>query len=427
MPQPPASPSDAPTHAVVIGAGLGGLAAAMRLGAKGYRVTILDKLDSVGGRGTALHRDGHRFDLGPTIVTVPQIFRQLWAACGRDFDADVDLRPLDPFYEIRWPDGTRFTMSGDEDRVRAEIGRLSPGDVAGYDRFLRDAETRYGFGFENLGRRAMHRIWDLIKVLPRFAMLRADRSVAAHAARRFRDPRLQMAFSFHPLFIGGDPFRVTSIYALVSHLEKKFGVHYAMGGVAAIATAMAQVIEDQGGEVRLGVEVDEILATAGRASGVMLHGGEAIPADLVISNADAGHTYSRLLRNRPRRRWTDARLRRSRWSMGLFVWYFGTSGTRGLWPEIGHHTILNGPRYRGLIDDIFVKGRLAGDMSLYLHRPTVTDPTAAPAGDDTFYALSPVPHLGHANPTDWAEAPSRTDSASLPYWRSRRFRGCRST
>ena len=389
-------------HAAVIGAGLGGLAAAMRLGAKGYRVTVLDRLDSPGGRGSALHVGGHRFDLGPTIVTVPQVFRELWAACGRDFDAEVDLRPLDPFYEIRWPDGSRFTMSGDEARVRAEIARLSPADVAGYDRFLRDAEVRYAFGFEDLGRRPMHVLWDLIKVLPRFAVLRADRSVAAHAAKRFRDPRLRMAFSFHPLFIGGDPFRVTSMYALVSHLEKAFGVHYAMGGVAAIAAAMQRVIEDQGGTVRFGAEADEILFEGDRAAGVRLADGARIAADIVVSNADSGHTYDRLLRNRPRRRWTAARLRRTRWSMGLFVWYFGTKGTRGLWPDVGHHTVVNGPRYRGLVDDIFVKGRLAPDMSLYVHRPTVTDPTCAPEGDDTFYALSPVPHLGHAHAPDWS-------------------------
>jgi phytoene desaturase len=388
-------------HAAVIGAGLGGLAAAMRLGAKGYRVTVFDRLDSPGGRGSSLMRDGHRFDLGPTIVTVPQGLRDLWAACGRDFDRDVDLRALDPFYEIRWPDGSRFAARKDPAGTRAEVARLSPGDLAGYDRFVRDSEARYWFGFEDLGRRSMHRLIDLIKVLPKFAWLRADRSVYAHAARRVRDERLRMALSFHPLFIGGDPFHVTSMYALVSHLEKEFGVHYAMGGVAAIAEAMARVVAGQGGLVRQGAEVDEIVMREGRAVGLRLTGGEVIHADIVVSNADAGHTYDHLLRNHNKRRWTPARLRRSRWSMGLFVWYFGTKGTAGMWPEAGHHTILNGPRYKGLVRDIFLKGRLAEDMSLYVHRPSVTDPSVAPAGDDTFYALSPVPHLGHADPVDW--------------------------
>jgi phytoene desaturase len=392
-------------HAVVIGAGLGGLASAMRLGARGYRVSVMDRLDSPGGRGSSLMRDGHRFDLGPTIVTVPQIFRELWAACGRDFDADVDLRALDPFYEIRWPDGSTFTARQDGDAMRAEVARLSPGDLKGYDAFVRDSEARYWFGFEDLGRRSMHRLGDLIKVLPKFAWLRADRSVYAHAARRVKDERLRMALSFHPLFIGGDPFNVTSMYTLVSHLEKEFGVHYAIGGVDAIARAMGRVIEDQGGVIRQGAEIDEILLKEGRARGVRLTSGEIVTADIVVSNADAGHTYDHLLRNHKKRRWTPARLRRARWSMGLFVWYFGTKGTAEMWRDAGHHTILNGPRYKGLVRDIFRTGKLSDDMSLYVHRPSVTDPTVAPKGDDTFYALSPVPHLGHANPVDWqAEA-----------------------
>ena len=390
-------------HAIVIGAGLGGLASALRLGAKGYRVTVLDRLAGPGGRGSAIWQDGHRFDLGPTIVTVPQVFRELWAACGRDFDADVDLRALDPFYEIRWPDGSHFTARQNTEAMRAEVARLSPGDLTGYERFLKDSEDRYEFGFENLGRRSMHQLWELIKVLPTFGMMRADRSVYAHAAKRFRDERLRMAFSFHPLFIGGDPFHVTSMYILVSHLEKEFGVHYAMGGVEAIATAMADVVAGQGGLVRQNAEVDEIIVKKGAAAGVRLSGGEVLNADIVVSNSDAGHTYDHLLRNHRRRRWTKKRLKRSRWSMGLFVWYFGTQGTRGKWRDVGHHTILNGPRYRGLVEDIFLKGKLADDMSLYVHRPSVTDPSVAPDGGDTFYALSPVPHLGHDNPVDWSQ------------------------
>ncbi|PRY76151.1 phytoene desaturase [Marivita geojedonensis] len=388
-------------HSVVIGAGLGGLASAMRLGALGYRVTVIDKLDVPGGRGSCIWKDGHRFDLGPTIVTVPQVFKELWAVCGKDFHQEVDLRPLDPFYEIRWPDGSTFMARQDTQAMREEVRRLSPGDVAGYDRFLQDSEERYWFGFEDLGRRSMHKLGDLIRVLPRFAMLRADRSVYAHAAKRVKDERLRMALSFHPLFIGGDPFNVTSMYILVSHLEKEFGVHYAMGGVAAIAKNMAKIIGEQGGTLRMQTEVDEILVKNGRARGVKLRSGDVLTADIVVSNADAGFTYDHLLRNQPRKRWTPTKLKSRRWSMGLYVWYFGTKGTRGMWKDVGHHTILNGPRYKGLVRDIFMKGKVAEDFSLYVHRPTVTDPSAAPEGDDTFYVLSPVPHLGHADAADW--------------------------
>ena len=229
-------------NALVIGAGLGGLAAAMRLGAKGWNVTVLDRLDSAGGRGSAIERDGYRFDLGPTIVTAPQVFRQLWAACGRDFDADVDLRAMDPFYEIRWPDGSVFTATGDTDRMVEEVRRLSPGDVDGYLGFLRAAEKRYRIGFERLVNRPMHKFVETAKVLPEFALLRADQSILGLARKYVKDERLRMALSFHPLFIGGDPRHVTSMYGLVSHLEKEFGVHYAIGGVAAMAKAMQRVV-----------------------------------------------------------------------------------------------------------------------------------------------------------------------------------------
>lgn len=374
----------------------------MRLGAKGYAVTVLDRLDKPGGRGSSVTQDGHRFDLGPTIITVPQVYESLWAACGRDFHKDVDLRPMDPFYEVRWQDGSTFTARQDTDAMLAEIARLSPRDVKGYKRFLKDSEACYRVGFEGMVAKPMHKIWDTIKVLPTFAALRADRSILGLAKARVRDPRLRMALSFHPLFIGGDPRKVTAMYALVAYLEKEFGVHYAMGGVQAIADAMADVIRSQGGLIRHGVQVDEILVEGDTAKGVRLTCGEQIAAPLIVSNADAGHTYQHLMRNTPRKRWTDRKLKSRRWSMGLFVWYFGTKGTADMWPDVGHHTITNAPRYEGLLKDIFIKGKLADDMSLYIHRPSRTDPSVAPAGDDTFYVLSPVPHLGFDDPVDWA-------------------------
>lgn len=388
-------------RAIVIGAGLGGLAAAMRLGAKGYAVTVLDKLDRAGGRGSSIAQDGYRFDLGPTIVTVPHVFENLWADCGRDFRSDVDLRPLEPFYEVRWPDGSTFAASSDDDKMLAEVRRLSPSDVAGFKRFLKDARARYVVGFEGMVAKPMHRLWETIKVLPKFAQLRADRSIYGLAAARVKDERLRMALSFHPLFIGGDPTHVTSIYALVAHLEKTYGVHYAMGGVQAIADAMADVVRAQGGLIKHETVADEIIVEAGAAKAVRLATGEELQAPLIVSNADAGHTYDHLLRNHAKRRWTSKKMGRKRWSMGLYVWYFGTKGTAGKWADVGHHTIINGPRYKGLLRDIFMKGKLSDDMSLYVHRPSVTDPTAAPEGDDTFYVLSPVPHLGWDNAVDW--------------------------
>jgi phytoene desaturase len=388
-------------RAIVIGAGLGGLSAAMRLGAKGYAVTVLDRLDRTGGRGSSIEQDGHRFDLGPTIVTVPDVFERLWAECGRDFHNDVDLRPLEPFYEVRWPDGTKFSACSDDDKMLAEVAKLSPNDVKGFQKFLKDSHARYVVGFEGMVAKPMHRAWETIKVLPTFARLRADRSIYGLAASRVKNEKLRMALSFHPLFIGGDPTHVTSIYALVAHLEKTYGVHYAMGGVQAIADAMADVVRAQGGVIEQNVTVDEIVIKDGAAKAVRLEDGSEIDAPLIVSNADAGHTYSYLLRNHKKRRWTERKIARKRWSMGLYVWYFGTKGTTDKWADVGHHTIANGPRFKGLLKDIFMRGKLSDDMSLYIHRPCVTDPTAAPEGDDTFYVLSPVPHLNWDNPVDW--------------------------
>src|SRR6056300_332672 len=398
----PVVPRNAP-KAIVIGAGLGGLSAAMRLGAKGYRVTIIDRLDRLGGRGSSVAKNGYRFDLGPTILTVPDVFRRLWTDCGRDFDADVNITPVDPYYEIRWQDGSKFQIRDSQADMDAEVRRIFQSDFAGYQRFLKDCEKRYTFGFEGLGRRPLNKLWDLVKELPGFVALRADRSVYAHAAARVKDPRFRMALSFHPLFIGGDPRHVTSMYILVSHLEKAFGVHYVQGGVQALADAMGRFAERQGARISLGTTVDEITLKDRRVTGVTLSDGRHIAADLVVSNADPGWTYDKLLRKAPRKRWNSAKLARARWSMGLFVWYFGTRGTRDQWSDMGHHTIINGPRYRELLGDIFDKVTLADDMSLYLHRPSVTDPSVAPAGDDCFYALSPVPNLKSKNPVDWAQ------------------------
>ena len=393
-------------HAIVVGAGFGGLAAAMRLGVKGYKVTVVDKLDTVGGRGSSVKKGGHRFDLGPTIITMPHLLEELWAFCGKRFSDYVNLKAKTPFYTITFPDGTRFHAQQDESKMREEVARLFPNDLKGYDRFMLDSEKRYEFAFsstDKIGRLPMQRLWDTLKVIPKFALMRADRSVFANAAKFVKDERLRMALSFHPLFVGGNPFKVTSMWGLVCHLEKTYGVHYAIGGSVSIAKAMSKVIVEQGNELRLNTQVDEIITSAGKVSGVRLSDGKEIRADIVISNADSGHTYGSLLKSTKKKRWTDGKLKRQRWSMGLFVWYFGTKDTRSLWKDVDFHTVVNGPRYRGLVNDIFVEGKLAKDMSLYVHRPSVADPTAAPKNGDTFYALSPVPNLGFKNSVDWRQ------------------------
>jgi phytoene desaturase len=377
-------------HAVVIGSGFGGLAAAIRLGARGYRVTILESLEQPGGRARVFRQDGFTFDAGPTIVTAPFLFEELWTLCGRRMQDDIRLTPLDPFYRLYFDDGTTLDCSGDDAAMRSRIAALSPGDVRGYEAFLRQAEAIYRVGFEQLAHVPFGTLRDMLKALPGMARLRADRSVYALAAAHVRDERLRTALSFHPLFIGGNPFAVTAIYALVIHLERAHGVHFAHGGTGALVRGLLGLAEGQGARIRYGAEVKEITTMAGRATGVILASGQPIGADIVVSNADAAHTYEKLLPSITRRRWTDRKLAGARHSMSVVVWYFGT---KRRYEAVPHHAILFGPRYRGLIDDIFEKKVLSEDFSLYLHRPTATDSSLAPDGCDAFYALVPVPNL----------------------------------
>ncbi|NBC18069.1 MAG: phytoene desaturase [Bacteroidetes bacterium] len=392
---------DAP-HAVVIGAGFGGLAAAIRLGARGYRVTVVDKLDQPGGRARVFEQNGFTFDAGPTVVTAPFLFEELWGLAGRDVADDVDFVPVSPFYRIRFDDGTSFDYTGDPEAMKREIARFSPEDVEGYERFFDKSSDIFRIGFEELAHVPFSSPKDMAKIIPAMMRLESYRTVYGLVSKYVKHPKIRKVLSFHPLLVGGNPFNVTSIYTLIAFLERKWGVHYAMGGTGAIVRGLAGLIDDLGGTMRLGEEVREILldetGKRPRATGVRLASGETIDADLVVSNADVAWTYRYLVPERARTTWTNRRLERSRYSMSLFVWYFGT---RRQYPDVAHHTILLGPRYKGLLEDIFENKVLADDFSLYLHRPTATDPSMAPAGKDCFYVLSPVPHLDSG--VNWRE------------------------
>ena len=386
-------------HAVVIGAGFGGLAAAIRLGARGWRVTVLEKLDTAGGRASVFRQDGFTFDAGPTILTAPFLLEELWRLCGKTMADDVTLTAVHPFYRIRFHDGSIFNCSGDPDAMRQEVARMSPADVDGYERFMRLSETTCRIGFEQLGDVPFGSIADMARVTPDLIRLGGYRSVYALVSRFIKDHRLRIVFSFHPLLIGGNPFTASAIYTLIPYLERRWGVHFAMGGTGAVVRGLVKLIEGQGNAIRYGSEVAEIIVSGGRAGGVRLTSGGAIAADIVVSNADSAWTYGKLLPRQDRRRWSDRKLARASYSMGLFVWYFGTDRR---YKDVAHHTIVLGPRYRGLLRDIFKRKVLAADFSLYLHRPTATDPSLAPPGCDAFYVLSPVPNLGGG--TDWRTA-----------------------
>ncbi|MDE1922110.1 MAG: phytoene desaturase [Gammaproteobacteria bacterium] len=383
-------------RAIVIGSGVGGLAAAIRLGARGYRVTVLEQLDGPGGRAYVYRQDGFTFDAGPTIVTAPFLFEELWSLCGRRFSDDVELRALHPFYRIRFDDGTILDCSADDAQMDRQILRLAPGDLDGYRRFLGASEAIYRVAFERLGAQPFGSFMDMLRIAPELLRLRGYRSIHGLVAGFVRDPKLRFALSFHPLFVGGNPFRTTSIYGLIAFLERRHGVHYAVGGTGSIVRGMTGLIAAQGGALRFGARVEAITFEGRRATGVRLEGGERLGADVVVSNADSAATYRDLVPTGAPRRWSRRRLERAQYSMSLFVWYFGT---RRRYTDVPHHTILVGPRYRGLLHDIFDRKILAPDFSLYLHRPTATDATVAPPGMDAFYVLSPVPHLGSG--IDW--------------------------
>jgi phytoene desaturase len=385
---------------VVIGSGFGGLASAIRLRAAGHDVTVLEKLDQPGGRAYVFSQDGFTFDAGPTIITAPGLIEELFALSGRRMGDYVTLAPVDPYYNIRFEDGSVFTYGSDRADVERQVAAWNKEDVEGYRRFAAEAERVFAAGFPLIDK-PFTRLRDMVRVLPALARLRADRPVARMVERNISDPRLRQVFGFHPLLIGGNPFDTTSVYAMIHALERRWGVWFAMGGTGALVRALARLLEDMGGKLRLSSGVVEILVAPGAhlASGVRLESGEVVPADIVVSNADVAATYTTMIPRHARRRNTDARYRRTRYSMSLYVLYFGT---KRKYENMAHHEILMGPRYEGLLADIFRGRALPKDFSLYLHRPTATDSSLAPDGCDAFYALAPVPNL--RSPTDWARA-----------------------
>ncbi len=393
-----ASGADARPHAVVIGSGFGGLAAAVRLGARGWRVTVLEQLDAPGGRAYVYRQDGYTFDAGPTVITAPFLFEELWALAGKRLADDVTLVPVAPYYRVRFDDGMVFDYSGDAAAMREQIARFAPDDVAGYERFLRTSREIFDVGFTQLAHVPFDKLGDMLRCVPDLARLQGWRSVYGLASRHVKNPKLRVLLTFQSLLVGGNPFTTTSVYCLIAHLERQWGVHFALGGTGSLVQGLVGLIEGQGGRVLCGQQVQEITVAHGAANGVRLADGRVLAADAVVSNADSAFTYRNLLPARHRKHWTDARIERSSSSMSLFVWYFGT---RRQYTDVAHHTIVLGPRYRELLTDIFKHKVLAEDFSMYLHRPTATDPSLAPPGCDAFYVLAPVPHLQSG--TDWEQ------------------------
>jgi phytoene desaturase len=407
--------------AAVIGAGFGGLALAIRLQSAGTATTLIEARDRPGGRAYVWEREGFTFDAGPTVITDPDCLKELWALSGRDIADDVTLVPVSPFYRLNWPDGTNFDYSNDDPALMREIAKLDPADVAGYKRFLEYSAGVYREGYEKLGHVAFLDFASMIKAAPALAKYQAWRSVYSIVSSYVKSEKLREALSFHTLLVGGNPMATSAIYALIHKLEKDGGVWFAKGGTNALVRAMVTQFERLGGTVRIGDPVAEIETLGDRATGVRTKSGWRADFDQVASNADIMHSYRDLLGHTPRGKRAAEKLARKKFSPSLFVVHFGI---KGRWPGIPHHMILFGPRYAGLLADIYDNGVLSQDFSLYLHHPTATDPSMAPDGCSTFYALAPVPHMGKL-PIDWAEVGPTYANRILDHLEARLIPGLR--
>lgn len=427
-------------RAVVIGSGFGGLAMGIRLQSLGFDTTIIEKLDGPGGRAYVKKVDGFTFDMGPTVITVPHFIEELFALerdaanlLSPDFPAAalqpdaritsgisggpatskyVTITPILPFYRIYFDDGTYFDYDGDPERTRAQIRALAPEDLDGYEQFHAAAEAIFRRGFLELGYTYFGDLPSMLRVVPELLRLDAVRPLFSFVKRYFKNPKLQQVFSFEPLLIGGNPLQVPAIYAMIHFVEKTWGIHFAQGGTGSLVQGFVRKFEDMGGVMRYNSEARRIIVTdehgheprgirARRiARGVELIDGTRLDADVVVSNGDYATTYLHLI-DRPHRRINnDLRVRLARQSMSLIVIYFGfRADPRDA--QLRHHNIILGPRYEGLLDDIFRRKVLAKDFSQYLHIPTLTDPSLAPPGHHAAYTLIPVPN--NSSRLNWAE------------------------
>ncbi len=387
------------TNAVVVGGGFGGIASALRLRALGYEVTLIDRMERLGGRAQVFERDGFTYDAGPTVITAPFLFEELFALFDENLHDHVTLKPLDPWYRIVFSDRKSFDYGGTVEDTLREIERFNPADRQGYLRLLEMSRRIFDVGFSELSDRPFHKVREMLAQVPRLVRLQSYRSVYGLVSRYIKDPYLRQIFSVQPLLVGGSPTDTTSIYSLIHYLERRWGIHYCMGGMGALVDALSDLMQRHGVMQQLGTSVSQITMENGQVSGVQLADGTHRPADLVVMNADPPYVYKYMMPPSFNGGWQAKRIRRMTFSMGLFVLFFGTNRR---YEEIAHHTIWMGPRFKGLLCDIFHRRRLAEDFSLYLHRPTATDPSMAPPGCDGFYVLSPVPNL--QGDTDWQKS-----------------------
>lgn len=386
--------------AVVIGSGFGGLSIAIRLQARGFKVTLLEKNEMVGGHAYQLKKDGYVFDMGPSLITAPKIIQRVFNVAGEKLEDYLDLIPLDPFYRVYFHDGTFLDYTGDTETMKAQMRQYNERDAnEGYDRFMAQSLGLYQAVIEEgLGAKPFMTAKSMLNFIPEAFKLGALNTSYGMAKRYFKDDRHRFMFSFHPLFIGGNPFRAPAVYQMIPYLEKTGGVWFTKGGMYSVVEAFEKVFRKIGGTIQTQAEVAKIQIENGKAKGVKTKDGTLYDADLVVSNADVLHTYRDLIEPQWRKKWHNRKIDRTDVAMSCFLMYMGTTKQ---FPQLLHHTLILSHRYKELVTDIFDHKVLPDDQSMYLHAPTRTDPEMAPEGCESLYVLIPV--ANNQSGIDWEQ------------------------
>ena len=382
---------------IVIGSGFGGIAAALRLRAKNYNVTLIEKHSDLGGRARVFKKNGFTFDGGPTVITAPYLINELFELFNKNSKDYIKIVPLKTWYRFIFDDGLSFDYSGNENEMENQIEKISKNDVKGYKELLKFAKKIFDKGFLELSDVPFHKLGFMFKQLPSLLNLKSYKSVYSLVSSYIENTNLRRMLSMHPLLVGGNPFTTTSIYGLILYLEKKWGIHYSMGGTGQIIKGLEKLMVEQDIEIIKGNEVKNIIYINNKIKGVKLDNQKEINADNVVCNADPPAVYDKILNQVTNNSIFNWKKKRMEYSMGLFVYYFGT---KKVYENVEHHTIKFGNKYKEHLDDIFINKKLNNDISYYLHRPTATDKSMAPEGHDCFYVLVPVPN--NQSSIDWA-------------------------
>ena len=377
---------------VIIGSGFGGLSVAIRLLARGYDVTIFEKQNKPGGKAYVFEKNGFKFDAGPTVITAPFLLEELFSLADKDINNYVTLKPLNPFYRIFNEDGKYFEYNSEDDFIHSQISKFNYNDIYGYDKFIEKTKPIFEKGFVELADKPFLKFSDMLKVAPHLIWLKSYKSVYKYVSSYIENEFLRRCFTFHPLLIGGNPFNTSSIYSLIHYLERRWGVHYAEGGLGALVNALEKLIYDLGGKIEYNSEVKEIILQGKRAQGIKLFDGKTINADYIIANSDISYTYLNMVNQRVLKKYSSTKIDKMKHSMSLFVLYFGANKDYSD-STLEHHNIILSKRYKELINEIFNGKSLPEDFSLYVYMPTKHDKSIAPHGTSLFYALSPVPNL----------------------------------